>query len=118
MNSTDYITKLIKDKFKSVRQFSFETGIPYTTIKSGLAKGIGGMAIDTVIKMCDALGITVEELRAHDKQSPGKSIPPELQEIGVEWMWVAREAKKSGLTPEQVSNLIQAVKKVTDVDKK
>ena len=47
----------IKRKYKSVRQFSAAIGIPQSTIISGLRKGIGGMAFDTVVKMCSALGI-------------------------------------------------------------
>ena len=47
----------IKRQYKSVRQFSAAINIPQSTIISGLRKGIGGMAFDTVVKMCSALGI-------------------------------------------------------------
>ena len=47
----------IKRQFKSVRQFATAINIPQSTIISGLRKGIGGMAFDTVVKMCSALGI-------------------------------------------------------------
>ena len=47
----------IKRKYKSVRQFAAAIGIPQSTIISGLRKGVGGMAFDTVVKMCTALGI-------------------------------------------------------------
>ena len=54
---TTTVKNEIKRKYKSVRQFSAATNIPQSTIISGLRKGIGGMAFDTVIKMCSALGI-------------------------------------------------------------
>ncbi|MBE6681053.1 MAG: helix-turn-helix transcriptional regulator [Ruminococcaceae bacterium] len=47
----------IKRKYKSVRQFAAAIDIPQSTIISGLRKGVGGMAFDTVVKMCTALGI-------------------------------------------------------------
>lgn len=47
----------IKRKYKSVRQFAAAIDVPQSTIISGLRKGIGGMAFDTVVKMCTALGI-------------------------------------------------------------
>ncbi len=74
--SSSFVVKLIKEKYKSVRQFSFATGIPYTTIESGLKAGIGSMAVETVRKMCNALDIQIESLIAQDvkdeliKQSP------------------------------------------------
>ena len=70
MNPTETLKALIFDKYKSVRQFAIEAGIPYTTVKSGLEKGIGGMAVETVIKMCKVLGTTVDELTREDKSQP------------------------------------------------
>jgi lambda repressor-like predicted transcriptional regulator len=51
----DSITKLIKTEikrqYKSVRKFSEESGIPYSTLSNALSKGIGGTSYDTVIKI-------------------------------------------------------------------
>ena len=47
----------IKRQYKSVRQFAAALDIPQSTIISALRKGIGGTAFDTVVKMCEALGI-------------------------------------------------------------
>lgn len=47
----------IKRKYKSVRQFASVIDVPQSTIISGLRKGVGGMAFDTVVKMCNSLGI-------------------------------------------------------------
>jgi molybdenum-dependent DNA-binding transcriptional regulator ModE len=65
MDSTKFLVSLIKEKYGSIRQFAIALDIPYSTIKSGLNAGVGGMAVDTVIKMCDALGIKVEELKGY-----------------------------------------------------
>ena len=54
---TAIIKAEIKNKYKSVRQFSIVSGIPQSTIISGLKKGVGGMSFDTVSKMCSLLDI-------------------------------------------------------------
>ena len=57
----DKITKLIrseiKKRYKSVRQFSEKSGIPYSTIFNALSKGIGGTSYQTVIKICNILNL-------------------------------------------------------------
>lgn len=55
------ITKLIRaeiiKQYKSVRKFSEQSGIPYSTISNALSKGIGGMSYETVIKICNILNL-------------------------------------------------------------
>lgn len=67
MDSTELIVKLIKERFKSIRQFAFAAGIPYSTVKSGLRAGINGMAVETVIKMCATLGIQMDTLAGFEQ---------------------------------------------------
>lgn len=62
MNISDYIVSLIHQRYKSIRQFALAINVPYSTIKSGLRSGVDGMAVETVIKICNALGIRVEDL--------------------------------------------------------
>lgn len=60
-NRLDSITNLIKceikRQYKSVRKFSKESGIPYSTLSNALSKGIGGTSYDTVIKICKLLNL-------------------------------------------------------------
>ncbi len=57
----DSITNLIKSEiqrqYKSLRQFSEQSGIPYSTLSNALTKGIGGTSYDTVVKICDLLNL-------------------------------------------------------------
>ena len=57
----DSITLLIKNEikaqYKSVRKFSEESGIPYSTLSNALSKGVGGTSYDTVVKICQLLNI-------------------------------------------------------------
>ena len=54
----DFILK----RYKSVRAFTEETGIPYSTVDSILKRGIPNAGISTVMQMCDALGIDMDAL--------------------------------------------------------
>ncbi|MFB6364513.1 helix-turn-helix domain-containing protein [Paenibacillus elgii] len=73
------------DRRGSRRAFAEEIGIPPTTLQSMLSRGVGRASIDNVIKVCKALGITVEQLE--EKASGGDY---EIQTIaahhdGEEW---------------------------------
>lgn len=55
----------ILKQYSSIKAFAVKSGIPYTTLRSGLQNGIGGMAFDKVMYMCDVLYIdphTFEEI--------------------------------------------------------
>ena len=54
---TTLIKAEIKRQYKSVRQFSEKSGIPYSTLSNCLSKGIGGTAYDTVVKICNLLNL-------------------------------------------------------------
>jgi DNA-binding XRE family transcriptional regulator len=60
MSRTKYLSDIIFLKYGSVRKFAQDVGIPYSTLKSGLERGLDGMAVETVIKICDALNIKIE----------------------------------------------------------
>ena len=51
------LRRLIETKYNSVRAFSLENGIPYTTMRSILERGIMNAKAETVFKICDVLGI-------------------------------------------------------------
>ena len=59
MDKTEKLKKIILDKYSSIREFSKIVGIPSTTLTSSLDRGIGGMAVDRVIKICDTLNIDI-----------------------------------------------------------
>lgn len=54
---TKMIKKEIKAQYKSVSKFSEASGIPYSTLSNALSKGVGGTSYDTVVKICNLLGI-------------------------------------------------------------
>lgn len=52
------------DRRGSRRSFAESIGLPPTTLQSMLTRGVGRASIDNVMKVCRALGITVEQLEA------------------------------------------------------
>lgn len=60
MNKTDKLKHIILSKYNSIREFSKIAEIPSTTLTSALDKGIGGMAVDRIIKICDVLNIDIK----------------------------------------------------------
>ena len=69
MEREDIIRNLIKEKGMSIKSFSEFADIPYTTLHSMLARGIGKASVDNVIKVCKALGITVDDLEKMSEHS-------------------------------------------------
>lgn len=56
---TTAIDVAISQKYKSVKEFSEEVDIAYTTLKTALKKGFGGTSVNTVLKICSHLGIDI-----------------------------------------------------------
>ncbi len=57
------IKDTIIDKYGSLAEFSRKSKIPYTTIDSMLKRGIKNANVLNVIKLCDALEISVDKIK-------------------------------------------------------
>lgn len=57
MNREQWLRNLILDRYTSLRKFSKEADIPYSSLMTLLSRGIGGASFDTVIRICRALEI-------------------------------------------------------------
>ena len=55
---------LILSRYKSLREFTIIVDIPYTTLDSILKRGIGNSSVNNVIKICNALNLSVDALAA------------------------------------------------------
>lgn len=62
MTTEERLKELILSKYKSVRAFTIEHNIPYSTVNNIFERGIGNMGISTAIKICNLLNIDVEAL--------------------------------------------------------
>lgn len=83
------IKDLILSRYKSLREFSIEYDIPYTTLKSMLVRGIGNSSVTNVIKLCKSLSISadsladgkIEPVRKRDQSSKNITDSIEVKEI-------------------------------------
>lgn len=62
MNREERLRNLILDRYTSLRQFSLEANIPYSTLMTMLSRGIGGASFDAVMRICGKLSIDPYEL--------------------------------------------------------
>lgn len=62
MKMNEYLLMLIESKGFSIRSFAAHIGVPYTTLHSMLRRDIKNASVETVIRICKGLGITVEQL--------------------------------------------------------
>lgn len=62
MSIEDTIKQNILSQYKSVRAFTQAINIPYSTIDSMLKKGVRRTAVQTVIRVCDSLGLDLNAI--------------------------------------------------------
>ncbi|MDR3051642.1 MAG: helix-turn-helix transcriptional regulator [Oscillospiraceae bacterium] len=75
MSKEEYVKHLIKSAGYSVKSFAAFIHIPYTTLLGMLKNGLGGAAVNNVMKVCRGLGITVENLIGFDGDAQGLAEP-------------------------------------------
>jgi len=56
------IKEMIIEKYGSVRQFSIKINIPYTTVDSILKRGIDNSNVENIIRICNSLNISIDDL--------------------------------------------------------
>jgi hypothetical protein len=62
MTPEDKLKELILKKYHSVREFTIDNDIPYSTIHSIFKRGIGNSSVTNIIKICKALNISIDAL--------------------------------------------------------
>ena len=62
MSLEEQLKQEILGRYKSIREFSAMTGIPYSTVDSVLKRGIKNSGVGTVIKIFSFLDIDVESI--------------------------------------------------------
>ncbi len=58
----DQIKELVKKEYGSILQFTTKAGLPYATFDSMLKRGFNNSTVENVIKVCNALHISADEL--------------------------------------------------------
>ncbi len=57
MTREQRLRNLILDQYQSLRKFSQEVGVPYSTLMTLLSRDIGGASFDVVVLICKKLNI-------------------------------------------------------------
>ena len=57
MSREQKLRNIILDSYSSLRQFSKETDIPYSTLMTILSRDLGGASFDVIIKICEKLNV-------------------------------------------------------------
>lgn len=69
----------ILKKYQNIKQFSDASGIPYMTISSVLKRGVENSVFGTVLRICNALNISIDGLL---RDRALHSIKEKLQKLG------------------------------------
>ncbi|MBQ8731758.1 MAG: helix-turn-helix domain-containing protein [Oscillospiraceae bacterium] len=75
------LKEAIKAQYKSQREFSKQTGIPASTLSSMFKNGIGGTALDTLMRVCAALGMELRELAVSNEVSLAQNYSKKEQQL-------------------------------------
>ena len=62
MTIEERLQELILTRYHSLREFTIDIDMPYTTIHSIFRRGIDNSSLSNVIKICKALGISADAL--------------------------------------------------------
>lgn len=75
MTREEYLKNLIRKNGFTIKGFAQSIDMPYSTLLTMLNEGkLGNAAVDSVIRICRGLNITIQDLQA--TQEPG-NIPPQ-----------------------------------------
>lgn len=64
-------------------------------------------SLHTLEKLCELYGVSVQSLFGEEMK-----LPPELADIGVEWITHVENMKSKELTPREIEELIEVVQKL------
>jgi len=91
-------TRILKDLIEktglSIKKFSSEVNIPYTTLRSILDRGIGNASVDNVMKICRALEVTIEDLEIMANGKIAKDIKPSTVTVHLDSANLTEEEEK------------------------
>ncbi len=75
MTIEEMLKEYILERYRSLLDFTQKAGIPYGTMQGVLKRGINNSSVQTIIKICQALGISTDAL-AYGKIEPIETAKP------------------------------------------
>ena len=80
----DQLKAIILERYKSIRAFTMEIDIPYSTLDTIFKRGIGGAGVSTVIKIFQALDLDIESISKGDLKYKSQKYHSRIQELRLE----------------------------------
>ena len=80
MTTEAKLKEYILSKYNSLREFTISTDIPYSTMSTILKRGIANSNVNNIIKICQALNISTDDL-AEGRIVPITKIVPQPKRI-------------------------------------
>ena len=123
MTTEKKLKDLILSRYSSLLAFSYVTGLKYQTLNSILQRGINNANVSNIITICQALGLSVEELSKGNfvyMNPPDLSTPLEdltsileiqLKEGNVTFEGEALSKDETELINDSIEFMIQLLKK-------
>lgn len=71
MTTEEKLKDFILQRYHSIREFTIQHDIPYTTVHSIFKRGVDNSSVSNIIKICKALGISADAL-ADGEIAPAK----------------------------------------------
>lgn len=62
MSTEEKLKNYILSRYRSVREFTTKYDIPYSTLSTVFMRGIDNSSLSTIIRICNALGISTDEI--------------------------------------------------------
>lgn len=95
-SKSEKLKNIIKSQYPSIRSFADAVGIPYTTLVTALKNGIGGMAVEKVILICEKLNIDIQTFDSiSTKDTDSFPILPVEKELIKKYRALDERGKKS-----------------------
>lgn len=109
------LKQLILSRYSSVKYFAEENGMPYSTVRSILERGIMNANVENAIKICSALGIRPEIFSYFLETSKGESeILPIYNKLEEQRQEKVLNYAKEQLEEQESSNIISIFNKSQD----
>jgi transcriptional regulator with XRE-family HTH domain len=101
--------KIMKEKSGfTTEEISLKSKVPIGTLNKIFANQTKNPKLETIKSIVKVLGYTLDDLSDLPKKNKIDA-PEELKEIGVEWIELSKNAIQSGLTPEDVQQIIDVI---------
>lgn len=111
----DKLKQLILSRYSSAKSFAEENGIPYSTVRSILERGIMNANVENAIKICSALGIRPEIFSYFLETSKGEpKILPIYNKLEEQRQEKVLSYAKDQLEEQENSNIISIFNKSQD----